>query len=129
MQLPARNRQDYVPIIKRNDYTWPGGKRLAVYFCNTLILRPVAYGEREPPEFLICQHEQVVDDSFLFHGVLVKKKAQTVTVLPKLLRNVGWRCKVGPHRENDNMDRLNSLLLKTRIFCPGVSRGITRLAR
>ena len=47
MQLPARNRQDYVPIIKRNDYTWPGGKRLAVYFCNTLILRPVAYGERE----------------------------------------------------------------------------------
>ena len=48
MQLPARNRQDYVPIIKRNDYTWPGGKRLAVYFCNTLILRPVAYGEREP---------------------------------------------------------------------------------
>lgn len=36
MQLPARNRQDYVPIIKRNDYTWPGGKRPAVYFCNIL---------------------------------------------------------------------------------------------
>lgn len=36
MQLPARNRQDYVPIIRRNDYTWPGGKRPAVYFCNNL---------------------------------------------------------------------------------------------
>ena len=36
MKLPAHNRYDYVPITKRNDYTWPGGKRLAVYFCNNL---------------------------------------------------------------------------------------------
>jgi peptidoglycan/xylan/chitin deacetylase (PgdA/CDA1 family) len=25
-----------VPITKRVDYTWPGGKRLAVYFCNNI---------------------------------------------------------------------------------------------
>ena len=36
MKLPAHNRYDYVPITKRNDYTWPGGKRLALYFCNNL---------------------------------------------------------------------------------------------
>jgi allantoinase len=34
MKLPVHNRYDYVPINRRNDYTWPGGKRLAVYFCN-----------------------------------------------------------------------------------------------
>ena len=31
MKLPAHNRYDYVPIDRRKDYTWPGGKRLAVY--------------------------------------------------------------------------------------------------
>jgi len=36
MKLPAHNRYDYVPISKRRDYTWPGGKRLAVYFCNNI---------------------------------------------------------------------------------------------
>ena len=36
MKLPAHNRYDYVPITKRSDYTWPGGKRLAVYFCNNI---------------------------------------------------------------------------------------------
>lgn len=36
MKLPAHNRYNYVPITKRSDYTWPGGKRLAVYFCNNL---------------------------------------------------------------------------------------------
>ena len=36
MKLPAHNRYDYVPITKRKDYTWPGGKRLAVYFCNNI---------------------------------------------------------------------------------------------
>lgn len=36
MKLPAHTRYDYVPITKRTDYTWPGGKRLAVYFCNNL---------------------------------------------------------------------------------------------
>ena len=47
MQLPARNRQDYVPIIKRNDYTWPCGNRLAVYFCNNL--EYVAFRARRAP--------------------------------------------------------------------------------
>jgi peptidoglycan/xylan/chitin deacetylase (PgdA/CDA1 family) len=36
MKLPAHNRYDYVPITKRPDYTWPGGRRLAVYFCNNI---------------------------------------------------------------------------------------------
>ncbi|MGE0701348.1 MAG: polysaccharide deacetylase family protein [Hyphomicrobiaceae bacterium] len=36
MKLPAHDRYDYVPITKRQDYTWPGGKRLAVYFCNNI---------------------------------------------------------------------------------------------
>ena len=36
MKLPAHNRYDYVPINRRKDYTWPGGKRLAVYFCNNI---------------------------------------------------------------------------------------------
>ena len=36
MKLPAHTRYDYVPITRRRDYTWPGGKRLAVYFCNNI---------------------------------------------------------------------------------------------
>ena len=36
MKLPGHNRYDYVPIDRRKDYTWPGGKRLAVYFCNNI---------------------------------------------------------------------------------------------
>ena len=36
MKLPVHNRYDYVPINRRKDYTWPGGKRLAVYFCNNI---------------------------------------------------------------------------------------------
>jgi hypothetical protein len=36
MKLPTHNRYDYVPITKRADYTCPGGKRLAVYFCNNI---------------------------------------------------------------------------------------------
>ena len=36
MKLPVHNRYDYVPIDRREDYTWPGGKRLAVYFCNNI---------------------------------------------------------------------------------------------
>ena len=36
MKLPSHNRYDYVPITRRPDYTWPGGKRLAVYFCNNI---------------------------------------------------------------------------------------------
>jgi hypothetical protein len=29
MKLPSPNRYDYVPIDRRKDYSWPGGKRLA----------------------------------------------------------------------------------------------------
>ena len=36
MKLPTHNRYDYVPINRRKDYTSPGGKRLAVYFCNNI---------------------------------------------------------------------------------------------
>ena len=36
MKLPVHNRYDYVPINRREDYTWPSGKRLAVYFCNNI---------------------------------------------------------------------------------------------
>ena len=36
MKLPAHDRYDYDPITKRAGYTWPDGKRLAVYFCNNI---------------------------------------------------------------------------------------------
>jgi peptidoglycan/xylan/chitin deacetylase (PgdA/CDA1 family) len=36
MKLPAHDRYGYSPITERADYTWPGGKRLAVYFCNNI---------------------------------------------------------------------------------------------
>jgi peptidoglycan/xylan/chitin deacetylase (PgdA/CDA1 family) len=31
MQLPTHGRYDYSPIVKRRDYSWPGGRRLAVH--------------------------------------------------------------------------------------------------
>ena len=31
MKLPHHGRYDYAPIHRRPDYSWPGGKRLAVY--------------------------------------------------------------------------------------------------
>ena len=31
LKLPGHSRYDYSPIVKRPDYTWPGGKRLAFY--------------------------------------------------------------------------------------------------
>jgi len=31
--LRSHGRYDYSPISKRADYTWPGGKRLALHFC------------------------------------------------------------------------------------------------
>jgi len=31
LKLPGHNRYDYSPIVKRKDYSWPGGKRLAFY--------------------------------------------------------------------------------------------------
>ena len=32
MRLPHHDRYDYVPITERPDYSWPEGKRLALYF-------------------------------------------------------------------------------------------------
>jgi hypothetical protein len=31
IMLPGHGRYEYSSIAKRPDYTWPGGKRLAVY--------------------------------------------------------------------------------------------------
>lgn len=36
MDFPRHDRYDYVPIDERPDYSWPDGKRLAVYFGNNV---------------------------------------------------------------------------------------------
>jgi allantoinase len=36
MKLPAHGRYDYVPIVERQKYEWPGGARLAVFFCSNI---------------------------------------------------------------------------------------------
>jgi allantoinase len=36
MKLPAHGRYDYVPIVERRPYEWPGGARLAVYLCSNI---------------------------------------------------------------------------------------------
>lgn len=41
--LPGHGRYDYVPITRRADWSWPGGRRLAVYF--GLNLEHFAFGE------------------------------------------------------------------------------------
>lgn len=43
MKLKTHGRYDYSPLRGRPDYSWPGGKRLAVYFA--LNLEHFAYGE------------------------------------------------------------------------------------
>jgi allantoinase len=43
MQLRTHNRYGYVPLRGRADYTWPNGRRLAVYFA--LNLEHFSYGE------------------------------------------------------------------------------------
>jgi allantoinase len=43
MRLRTHNRYGYVPLRGRADYTWPNGRRLAVYFA--LNLEHFAYGE------------------------------------------------------------------------------------
>ncbi|ETX16283.1 polysaccharide deacetylase [Roseivivax halodurans JCM 10272] len=43
MSLKHHGRFDYVPITKRRDFTWPEGKRLAVYF--GINLEHFAFGE------------------------------------------------------------------------------------
>jgi allantoinase len=36
MKLPAHDRYDYVPIVERRQYEWPGGARLAVFLCSNI---------------------------------------------------------------------------------------------
>ena len=36
LKLPKHNRYDFVPINKRIDYSWPGGKRLAFYIAMNI---------------------------------------------------------------------------------------------
>lgn len=36
LDLATHNRYTYSGIVERNDYSWPGGKRLAVYFAINL---------------------------------------------------------------------------------------------
>ena len=43
MKLRTHDRYDYVPLRGRADYTWPEGRRLAVYFA--LNLEHFSYGE------------------------------------------------------------------------------------
>ena len=43
MELRTHNRYGYAPLRGRADYTWPGGRRLAVYFA--LNLEHFSYGE------------------------------------------------------------------------------------
>ncbi len=43
MKLPTHHRYDYVPLRGRADYSWPGGRRLAVYFA--LNLEHFSFGE------------------------------------------------------------------------------------
>lgn len=42
-QLPSHNRYSYSPIVERPRFSWPGGRRLAVYFA--LGLEHYAFGE------------------------------------------------------------------------------------
>ena len=41
--LPRHSRYDYTPLIKRKDYSWSGGKRLA--FCMTTNIECFAFGK------------------------------------------------------------------------------------
>jgi len=43
MKLPTHDRYDYVPLRGGADYSWPGGRRLAVYFA--LNLEHFSFGE------------------------------------------------------------------------------------
>jgi allantoinase len=43
MKLPTHDRYDYVPLRGRQDYSWPGNHRLAVYFA--LNLEHFSFGE------------------------------------------------------------------------------------
>ena len=43
MKLKTHGRYDYSAITKRKDYSWPGGKRLAVHLC--LNVEHFSFGE------------------------------------------------------------------------------------
>lgn len=43
MKLTSHNRYDYVPIVRRQDYRWPEGRRLAVHIA--LNLEHFSFGE------------------------------------------------------------------------------------
>ncbi len=43
LTLPRHSRYDYSPIIERKDYSWPGGKRLAI--CITTNIECFAFGK------------------------------------------------------------------------------------
>ena len=43
MKLKTHGRYDYSAITERKDYSWPGGKRLAVHFC--LNVEHFSFGE------------------------------------------------------------------------------------
>ncbi len=83
MKLPAHDRYDYVPLPKRQPYTWPDGKRLAVYFANNI-------------------------EYFAFHAGIGSDSA--VQGAPQTQRNYAWRDygnRVGIWRMFDLFDELD----------------------
>ena len=47
MKLKTHGRYDYSALPRRKDYSWPGGKRLAVHFClNRALFPPQAQPQR-----------------------------------------------------------------------------------
>ena len=44
LKLPSHSRYAYSPIVKRQDYSWPDGKRLAFYIA--LNIEHFAFGDR-----------------------------------------------------------------------------------
>ena len=55
MGLIHHDRYDYVPLRGRRDYTWPGGKRLAVYF--VLNLEHFSFGDGHGAELAPAGHQ------------------------------------------------------------------------
>ena len=45
LKLPGHTRYSYSPIVKRTDYSWPEGKRLAFYIA--LNIEHFAFGSRD----------------------------------------------------------------------------------
>ena len=51
LKLPRHNRYDYVPITKRQHYSWPGGKRLAFYPALNIEHFAFQAGRRLDPQY------------------------------------------------------------------------------